>query len=539
MANWLKVARVHAIRLLHQQGWSNRRIARELGIDRGTVNRYVCRAREGPNAANAPTGSGEDGRSKAANAPLGSGPASRSEPYRSIIEGKLDQGLSAQRIYQDLVVDHGFEGSYHSVRRFVRKLTAARPLPFRRMECEPGQEAQVDLGKGAPVRRTDGRRKRPHVFRIVLSYSRKGYSEAIWRQDTETFLRCLENAFWSLGGVPKTLVVDNLKAAVVKADWFDPELNPKLEAFCRHYGTVVLPTKPYTPRHKGKSEREINYVQTNGLKGHEFNGLADENSHLQWWETHVADTRIHGTTRKQVGKVFLEEERSALLALPPSRFPSFNEVQRSVHCDGHVEVAKAYYSVPPEYVGRRVWVRWDGRVVRVFNERLEQIAIHLQREAGKFSTDAKHIVSQKISGVERGAAWWLKRASRIGPDAERWAKDMLAERGIQGVRVLVGLLSLTHRHEEQAIERACRIASSHGMYRLRMIRQLIQRIGSEPRQLELTETHEIIRDLRDYGQLVHTALAASPTVEDSLWARPREEQPFTAHRSQCHENKFT
>jgi len=215
MANWLKVARVHAIRLLHQQGWSNRRIARELGIDRGTVNRYVFRVREGPNAAKAPTGSEEEGRSKAAKAPFGSGPVSRSEPYRPIIESKLDQGLSAQRIYQDLVVDHGFEGSYHSVRRFVRKLRVKRPLPFRRMECEPGQEAQVDLGKGAPVRRLDGRKKRPHVFRIVLSYSRKAYSEAIWRQDTETFLRCLENAFWSLGGVPRTLVVDYVTSNII------------------------------------------------------------------------------------------------------------------------------------------------------------------------------------------------------------------------------------------------------------------------------------------------------------------------------------
>ncbi len=160
MANRLKVASVHAILTLHQQGWSNRRIARELGLDRSTVRRYICGAWGSPNAANAPPGSGGDDGSKPASAPPGSGGSvSQCEPYRAVVVGKLDQGLAAQRIYQDLVVEHGFSGSYYSVRRFVRRLGQTRPLPFRRMECEPGQEAQVDLGKGAPVRFPTGKRK--------------------------------------------------------------------------------------------------------------------------------------------------------------------------------------------------------------------------------------------------------------------------------------------------------------------------------------------------------------------------------------------
>jgi transposase len=523
MANCLKVARVHAILTLHQRGWSNRRIARELGLDRGTVNRYVREAKEGPNAANAPSGSATDMGSKPANAPLGSGgPVSHCEPYRAVIEGKLDQALTAQRIYQDLVVDHGFEGSYYSVRRFVTRLTSRRPFPFRRMECEPGQEAQVDLGKGASVRMAKDKRKRPHVFRISLSYSRKAYSESVWRQDTETFIRCLENAFWQFGGVPKTLVVDNLKAAVTKADWFDPEINPKVQSFCEHYGTVILPTKPYTPRHKGKVERQVDYVQENGLKGHEFDSLRDENVHLGWWERNIADTRIHGTTRRQVRKVFEEEERPALLPLPGGRFPSFNESQRSVHRDGHVEVDKRYYSVPPEYVGRRVWVRWDGRVVRVFNDRFEQISIHIQGHEGKFSTDGRHIVSEKISAVERPATYWLRKASLVGPQTARWAEAMLAHRGIQGIRVLVGLLSLTHRHSHESIEKACEIALSHGVFRLRVIRELIKRSGPKQKQFEFIDTHPIIRGLADYSRVVRTSIASSPTVEDTLF---RNRQP--------------
>jgi len=114
----------------------------------------------------------------------------------------------------------------------------------------PGEQAQIDFGAGAPVVSSDGKRRHPHVFRIVLSYSRKGYSEVVYRQTTDDFIRCIENSFWYFGGVPRTLIIDNLKAAVINADWYDPDINPKIQSFCEHYGTVILPAKPYTPRHK-------------------------------------------------------------------------------------------------------------------------------------------------------------------------------------------------------------------------------------------------------------------------------------------------
>ena len=151
-----------------------------------------------------------------------------------------------------------------------------------------------------------------------------------------------------------TTVIDNLRAAVTQADWFDPELNPKINSFAEHYQTVILPTKPYTPRHKGKIEAGIKYVQNNALKGRVFQSLAQENQFLLEWESRVADTRIHGTTRQQVAQVFNTSEKPKLLPLPPRIFPVFSEAPRTVHRDGHVEVANTYfYFVPPEYVGRK------------------------------------------------------------------------------------------------------------------------------------------------------------------------------------------
>jgi len=298
-----------------------------------------------------------------------------------------------------------------------------------------------------------------------------------------------------------------LRAAVKKADWYDPELHPRIQSFCEHYGTVILPTRPYTPRHKGKVEKGVEYVQSNALKSLRFSSLAEQNAHVHQWEVAVADTRIHGTTRKQVGKVFREVEKPALRPLPTGRFPFFHEAQRSVHRDGHVEVDKAYYSAPPEYVGRRVWVRWDGRMVRIFNRRMEQIAVHVKHDPGRFSTQPRHIHSKKISGVERGTVWLLGRASLIGPQAERWARAMLEARGIQGVRVLVGLLSLAGRYTDGQIDEACRTALTHNAFRLRAIRELITRGGPRQEEFEYLAEHEIIRDIADYGELVHGAFS--------------------------------
>jgi transposase len=496
------MAIVTSILTLHKRGWSQRRIARELGVSRTTVRRQLARGGRDSNCTtNPPPGSG--GR-------WGSGPASSCRPFREIIEVKLSEGLSGVRIWQDLQAEHGFAGSYDSVKRYLRRLGKTGTLPFRRMECAPGEQGQVDFGRGAPIVNGESRRRGSHVFRIVLGHSRKGYSEGVFRQTTDGFLGCLENAFWAFGGVPRTIVIDNLKAAVTKTDWFDPELNPKVQAFCEHYGTVILPAKPYMPRHKGKVERGIGYVRNNALKGRRFASLNEENRHLAEWEASVADTRIHGTTRQQVGKIFREVEQPALLALPAGRFGFFHEAQRMVHRDGHVEVAKAYYSVPPEYVGHRMWVRWDGRLVRVFTEGMEQIAVHAQHEPGRFSTRSEHIHSRKISSVERGATWLLGRAGRLGLSAERWARAMLQARGIQGVRVLAGLLSLTRRYRPEQIDRACEIALTHEAFRLRVIRELIRRGGPVQEEFEYLANHEIIRDLADYGELVTAAFRREP-----------------------------
>lgn len=497
--NQLKVSLQQSIVALFEQGWSKRRIARELALDRATVRKYLA---GGGSKSPAPqTGSAAGSEAKSPTPPqTGSSPTSQPasvcDPWQAAIDAAWQAGLSVQRIYQDLVVEHQFAGSYHAVRRFVRRRQGVVELPFRRMECLPGQELQVDFGRGAWVVE-NGQRRKTHLFRGVLSCSRKGYSEAVWRQTTESFIRCLENAFRHYGGVTATVVIDNLKAGVIQADWFDPELNPKLDEFARHYGTVILPTRPRLPRHKGKIEAGVKYAQNNAVKGRTFESLAAQNRFLAEWERTVADTRIHGTTRQQVGKVFAEVERPALRPLPAMVFPVFEEAPRTVHRDGYVEFRKAYYSVPPEYVGRQVWVRHETRLVRIYNARREPIALHARAEPGQFTTDLAHLHSRKRHLIERGADHLLDRCRLIGPLTGTWAEAMHQARGPQGLRVMLGLLHLAGKHPVAQLEQAARIATHHGAWRLRDLKRLLDQPANVV-QLEFLETHPLIRSLEAY-----------------------------------------
>jgi hypothetical protein len=309
----------------------------------------------------------------------------------------------------------------------------------------------------------------------------------------------------------KTLVIDNLRAAVTKADWYEPELHPKLRSFSEYYGVVILPTRPYTPRHKGKIESGVKYVKNNALKGRRFSSLEDHNEFLRHWEMTTADTRIHGTTKQQVAKLFNESERAALAPLPVERFPFFREREHTVNRDGHVQVDGAYCSVPPEHFRRTVWVRWDSRHVRIFNHQLEVIRVHSKQQTkGRFSTHPSDIVPEKMSGVERGTEWLLRRASSIGTHADRWAQEVIGSRGVEGIRTVMGLINLANRQPSRLIDKACEIAVSYGAYRLKNVRELVKRQAAKQEQLEFMEEHPIIRDIGIYGDLVRSSLRRPP-----------------------------
>jgi predicted transcriptional regulator len=230
MSNVLKVSLQTTIYSLAQRGWSQRRIAKELGINRETVGRYLRLPKPAISTAGFEEGEAgkpaisitgnlagkEEAKPAISITGPGAGRRSRCEALAEVIGAKVEVGLSAQRIYQDLVEQNVFSDSYQSVQRFVRKLKGAQPQRVWRMEARPGEEVQVDFGLGAPILEGPTKPRRSWVLRMVLSYSRKAYSEAVLRQDTETFLRCLENGLRAFGGVPLLLNLDYVPGNIIQ-----------------------------------------------------------------------------------------------------------------------------------------------------------------------------------------------------------------------------------------------------------------------------------------------------------------------------------
>ena len=488
----------HAIKHLHESGWSKRRIAKELQINRRTVDKSLKEDHSDADLDFKCTTISNTGKTPVESPSYGR--KSSCDGFADIIKEKHLLGLHGQRIYQDLKADHDFAGSAQAVRRFIRRLKKTTQLPDRVMHSAPGEELQVDFGRGAPITMENGRKKRPWLFRVVLCHSRKGYSEVVWKQDAETFIRALENSFRHFGGVPLKVVPDNLKAAVIKADWYDPEINPKLRSFANHYGTTVLPTKAYTLEHKGKIENGIKYCQDNALKGRVFKSLKEQNQFLRDWERTIADTRIHGTTQMQVAKVFAESEKEALKPLPTSLFPCFEEGERKVQRNGHVELKRAFYSVPPEYLGQTVWVRYTDRSIYIYNSLFSKIAIHCRVEKGQYSTQQCHIHSAKINTGELGSAYLLQQLLCIGPECAIWGEVMLQNRGLEGIRVMQGLLDLKKNHSSMQLNNASKKAVKGGVFYLKGFKQLLTTEEEQP-ALNFMETHPYIRKISSYEDL--------------------------------------
>lgn len=489
MANFLSEEEKQTVLALLRLKYSQREIQRRTGIRRETVSKY------GKQGGLLP------GPSLKAASKVPPGSRSLATPYREQIEVALAQGLTAQRIYQDLR-ELGFTGKYWSIKRFVKKLKGQKPEVCARIEVPAGKEAQVDLGKGAPtLDPATSKYKRPYLFRMVLSFSRHSYEEVIWKQNVESFIRAHENAFRFFGGVPEMVVLDNLKAGVIKACFYDPALNPVYQAFAKHYGFEVLPCKVRKPEHKGKVENSINYAQDNALKGRKFESLDKQNTFLRNWNRSIASLRIHGTTKEQVIKRFKEHERPSLRALPSEPFKIFKIGKRRVHTDGHIEVEGAYYSVPCEYLGEDVSVHSDTKMIRVYDQQHKEIAIHTRQIKGHFQTLEGHLPEHKRWNQIRLEKQLKEQAARLGKEASKWTEKVFKERGVLAYRVLQGAISLSRKYSPEQINYACGQALSLHSFRYQTLKSFCEmaQAREEKEKAKLKQEDEIIRPLHEYA----------------------------------------
>ena len=459
-------------------GESDRAISQALGISRNTVRKY----REWAAQAALPAGElpATEQLHALLQAQLPATPPpprpSAVEPYRELVVRWREQGLECQAIWQRLQRDHGFQGSYAALWRFVSRLEGAQPEVTVRIEVQPGAEAQVDFGYvgllGDP---TTGRPRKAWAFVMTLSWSRHMYVEFVFDQTVETWLRLHQHAFAFFGGVPRRIVLDNLKAAIVKACSEDPVVQRSYQELAEHYGFLLAPCRVRTPEHKGKVESGVHYVQRNLLASHDFRDLPAANQGALVWLAQVAGQRIHGTTKQKPLVRFQEVEQAALLPLPAEPYDLAVWKQVKVGRDCYVTFEQAYYSVPYRLVGQQVWVRGGLTAVRIYADH-QLAAVHPRaKQPGERHTVLDHLPPEKVAGLTATRESCAARAAEIGPHTAEVVTRLLAQKPVDRLPMVRRLLRLADQYGPLRLERACQRALQFEAYTGQTIRRILEK----------------------------------------------------------------
>ena len=423
--------------------------------------------------------------------------SSSCEPYRETIEQALGRGRNAMAIWQDLVSDHGFVGSYEAVKRFVRKLRGVRSrVAVGIIQTGPGEEAQVDYGTGPMVRDPKtGKYRRTRLFVMTLGYSRKSVRLLSFKSSSRIWAQLHETAFRRLGGSPRLMILDNLREGVIDAEYYDPTLNPLFKDVLAHYGVVALPCRVRDPDRKGKVESGVGHAQKTPLKGQRFESLEQAQAYLDRWEARWADTRIHGTTKRQVATMFAEEKLS-LKPLPIEPFRYYKYGQRVVHLDGCVEVEAAYYGLPPGWIGRTVKVQWDTLHVRILDPNTHQL---LREHVGQKRGGYRVRPEDNPKKTPLTTVQLLARARRAGTHIGTLCEGIHRRQGEAAVRRILGVFSLAKKYGVSAVEDASAAALELHVYEYRFLRRYLERRPP----LALRQVDPLIRELTQYRDLIN------------------------------------
>jgi transposase len=547
MANVLNEEKKQQVLALGRLGWSLRRIQQAIGIRRETAGAYLkaagiavrppsgwgrCEPKPAnqvitdsgaaksaipvipdpldPNCNPNPKNLSNKGKAKATSKPANEnevitdsavvrGP-SACEPYREVIDLGINRGRNAMAIWQDLVSECGFASSYQSVQRFVRKRRGTQTPEVRVViVTAAGQEAQVDYGTGPMVRDPESRKyRRTRLFVMTLGCSRKSVRLLTFRSSSRIWAELHERAFRRLGGATRIVVLDNLREGVLVPDIYDPALNPLYRDVLAHYGVVALPCRVGDPDRKGKVESGVGHAQKTPLKGKRFESLEEAQAYLDRWETNCADTRIHGTTKRQVAAMFAEE-KPFLQPLPLEPFRYYQHGQRVVHLDGCVEVEAAYYGAPPGWIGRRVQVQWNGSHVRLLNPITGQLLReHLRQERGRHRIHDQ----DRPSRTPLSTRQLLQRAAQAGHHIGALCQALHGKQGEVAVRRILGVLALAKKYGVASTDDACAMALETGACEYRFVRRYLERNPQLP--LSLRQVDPLIRQLTLYRDLIET-----------------------------------
>lgn len=338
---------------LKRQGLGVSAIARQTGLDRKTVRKYLAQGLEVP-----VYGPREVGERLA-------------ERFRAYLADRLQAfpGLSARRLHRE-VRAMGYEGAYSTLTEYLRLIRPAVPRQFeRRFETAPGQQAQVDFAEfQVDFGAEPGVLRKVWLFSMVLGHSRWLWGRFCPNQTLETVMRCHIAAFAAMGGACTEILYDRMKTAVIGEDAAGVvTYNESLVALLAHYGSAPRACQPYRAKTKGKVERPFRYVRQDFFLGRSFHDMDDLNAQFEAWRTTIANPRVHATTQRIVDEHFAEEQPQ-LIALPARPYDAVLTVERRISQEGMVAVGGNQYSVPDTTRRRIVEVQNHPAEVRIFED---------------------------------------------------------------------------------------------------------------------------------------------------------------------------
>jgi len=553
MVNVLKPDKKTTIITLLNNRISQREISRKMKINRKTVRKYakennllpshgpldskspieweVASGSDYKISQNPPPGPPDKGESREEKQKIPSDARSACAPHRQWIEEQVRLERNAVAIYQDLVERFGFTNKYNSVKRFVRGLRKRDPEQFDRLEFPPGQEAQVDYGKGAKSLYSTGKYRKPRLFVMTLKYSGRAFRKVVWKSSKEIWAKLHQEAFGYFGGCPQYVVLDNLKEGVIKPDIYEPELNPVYADMLEHYGVVADPARVGDANRKGTVENAIQHTQDTGLKGRIFESIEAQNEWLMHWEEKWAAQRIHGRKKRQVEEMF-QEERAYLKELPLSSFRYFSQVTRTVWDDGTINVDNSYYSALPAPLYSQVIVRIYESDIEIIDPRTMEI---IRRYSKSSQPGFVHMEEKdRIFNPSRQTEYLFAKAERIGPETKRLCELLFQQEGRCGQRRMYGIVNLARHYESSHIEEVAIKANKVGLRSYKSIRRLVEGIaerdkkGKEVDLSPLTQDHRLIRPPEDYSAFWKQHAAQREISADQPKGRfvmPREKLP--------------
>jgi transposase len=463
-------------------GETERRVARDMGLSRNTVARYRdWAALEGfLIAAELPEPELVQKSLERLAPERTPGPTPRAADYKEFILEKRRAGVEVQALFL-LLKERGYSGCYTSLLRYVRRLEPREKEVFLRIETPPGEEAQVDFGfVGRIFDESQKRLRKAWVFVMTLSFSRHQYAEVVFDQKVETWVALHSRAFEFFGGVPRRVVLDNLKAGIANAVVHDAEAQRSYRELAEHYGFLISPCRPGTPRHKGKVESGVHYAKRNALAGRDFKSRVEINTHLLNWILNIAGRRDHGTTHEEPLKRF-ERERSELQALPPSRYEVVVWKKAKLHPDCHVVFEYSFYSAPFRFVSEELWVRSSSERVEIYREH-ERVAAHRRAyRRGEWSTVAEHCPPEKVQGLLPAPVEIKTRAQEIGTSTATFVELLLGQRPLDRLRSAQAVVALARRYGPKRLEAACRRALAFNDIRYHTVKSILQKgLDGEP-----------------------------------------------------------